>query len=52
MGSAKSAGAVLLLLSFLLYIADSYSNFPKSNSKISTEDSYKNCISDLCAFDQ
>ncbi|TWW72030.1 glycoprotein hormones alpha chain [Takifugu rubripes] len=31
MGSAKSAGAVLLLLSFLLYVADSYPNFPKSN---------------------
>lgn len=50
MGSAKSAGAVLLLLSFFLYVADSYPNFPKSNSKISSEDSYKYCTFDLCSM--
>ncbi|CAG10482.1 unnamed protein product [Tetraodon nigroviridis] len=30
-GSVKSTGAFLLLLSFLLYVAESYPNFPKSN---------------------
>lgn len=41
MGSVKSTGAFLLLLSFLLYVADSYPNFPKTNSKISSEDYLK-----------
>lgn len=34
MGSVKSAGLSLLLLSFFLYIADSYPNVDLSNSKI------------------
>ena len=33
MGSVKSAGVSLLLLSFLLYIADSYPNIDSSDSK-------------------
>lgn len=34
MGSEKSAGLSLLLLSFLLYVADSYPNNDLPNSKI------------------
>lgn len=34
MGSVKSAGLSLLLLSFLIYVAESYPNIELSNSKI------------------